>query len=277
LSIALVIALLVMTTRTDTDPVTAPPDVAAADRPAPTAPGTRVLLVGDSVAFRLGLGFEGQVSDDLNLSLWNQAVLFCELVDAPHIEQDQVKAPSGTCANWADDWRTAVVDFKPDVAVLELGAWEVFDREIDGVWVPFGSPEFDAILLPKLRQAIDSLSTGNTPVVVLTTPRFERSDPTTSKEWTVNEVSRTDHLNDLLRTAVADRAGRAHLVDLGGWLCPQNRCQREIDGIEMRPDGLHFSEQSAAVVARWLAPQLVDLASKTSAAGPSTTTGTTPR
>jgi len=30
--------------------------------------------------------------------------------------------------------------------------------------------------------------------------------------------------------------------------------------VRMREDGLHFSPQGSSVVARWLAPQLVDIA-----------------
>jgi hypothetical protein len=259
IAIVLVLALVAMTTRNATSASASSADVPAAARPAPTAPGAKVLLVGDSVAYRMGVGFEGKVSDEENVSVWNQAVLFCELIDAPHMEKDVLKQPSGTCSNWKDDWRQAVLDFKPDVSVLEIGAWEVFDRQIDGRWIAFGTPEFDAILLPRLEQAIASLGANDTPVAVLTTPRFERIDADATKEWTPAEVARTDHFNDLLRQAVAASGGRAHLIDLGGWLCPDGTCRDEIDGVEARPDGLHFSERSAAIVARWLAPQLSQL------------------
>jgi hypothetical protein len=46
------------------------------------------------------------------------------------------------------------------------------------------------------------------------------------------------------------------LVDLGNYLCPANDCHKEINGVKMRPDGVHFKDADARVVAAWLAPTM---------------------
>lgn len=268
ISFVAVLSLILVTTAGARASIPTPANFDPAARPPPSlsAAGdaeetSKVLLVGDSVAYTLGVGFEGEVSAEQGLLVWNQSVLFCELVPGPHRENGEVKAASDTCVNWEADWRRAVELFQPDVSLLQIGAWEIFDREIDGEWVAFGTPEYDAVLVPTLQRIVDALSSQGAPVVVVTTPNFERDDGT-STEWTQNDTRRTDHFNDLLRGLAAANPTTVRLIDLGGYLCPENECRDEIDGVAMRPDGLHFGKdgRDAQVVARWLAPQLREVA-----------------
>jgi len=286
-AVALVLALLLTSTAgaQRTTPVAA--DFDPANRPLPTVDAsstdglnqTKALLVGDSVGYTLGVGFEGKVAEDNDLAFWNQAVLFCELVKGSHRENGVVLPPSDKCANWEKDWRHDVELFHPDVTILQLGAWEIFDREIDGEWITFGTPEYDAILEPILQRAVDALSSGGAPVIVLTTPRFTRTDGT--QEWLINDVSRTDHFNTLLGNLARKNPGRVVLVDLGNFLCPANDCHKEINGVKMRTDGVHFKDADATVVAAWLAPTVRRIGleaaqARTSGTTPGTTPGSTP-
>ncbi len=280
-SAALVLTLLLTSTAGAQRTTLTASDLDPAQRPKPAASATtdsKVLLVGDSVAYTLGVGFEGDVATQHHIAVWNQAVLFCELVKGDHREGDEIKKASDTCVNWEQDWRDDVDQFKPDVSVLELGAWEIFDREINGTWLTFGSPEYDAVLEPVLQRAVDALHSQGAPVIVFTTPRFVRDDGTSAKEWTQNDVSRTDHFNALIRKLAAANPASVVLVDLGNFLCPANECRKEIDGVAMRHDGLHFDEHDAKVVATWLAPQFREVALHgVTALDPATsTTSTTP-
>ncbi len=262
-SAALVLTLLLTSTAGAQRTTLTAGDLDPANRPQPASAGTtdsKVLLVGDSVAYTLGVGFEGDVAAEQHVAVWNQAVLFCELVKGDHREGDEIKKASDTCLNWEQDWRDDVDQFKPDVTVLQLGAWEIFDREINGTWLTFGSPEYDKVLEPVLQRAVDALHSQGAPVIVFTTPRFVRDDGTSAKEWTQNDVSRTDHFNVLIRKLAAANPSSVVLVDLGNFLCPNNECRKEIDGVAMRHDGLHFDEHDAKVVATWLAPQFREVA-----------------
>jgi peptidoglycan/LPS O-acetylase OafA/YrhL len=264
-SLAVVLVLIIATTTGARASIPSPATYDPALRPPPSlsadvAPEDqlKVLLVGDSVAFTLGdKGFEGEVADASGLAFWNQAILFCELVPGAHRENDEVRPASDTCLDWEHDWRRTVELWDPAVSVLQIGAWEIFDREIDGEWVTFGTPEYDEVLVPVLQRAVDSLSSQGAPVVVLTTPPFERDDGVTT-DWTQNDTARTDHFNELLRDLAAANPDTVRLIDLGGYLCPNNECRDQIDGVELRPDGLHFGDAGARLVASWLAPQLRD-------------------
>ncbi|MEZ5141943.1 MAG: acyltransferase family protein [Acidimicrobiales bacterium] len=238
--------------------VTGPGDAAAPET-------AKVILFGDSVAWTMGQGFDegadengdNDVAERNGLAVWNQAVLFCELVQGPRTEKDKELPGSDTCANWEGDWSRAVDQFQPDLTVLQVGAWEIYDRKIDGRWVPFGSPEYDAILEPTLQHVADVLTRTGKPLVLLTTPHFERNDGVSPEEWTQNDRSRTDHFNEVLRRVAAANPDKVRIVDFGGWLCPPDQpCRETIDGVVMRSDGLHFEAPGAQKSAEWLAPQL---------------------
>ena len=265
LSLVAVLALILATTAGARATIPSPATYDPALRPPPSlsagvAPEDqrKVLLVGDSVAYTAGVGFEGEVTEANGLAFWNQSTLFCELVPGAHRENGEVKAASDACIDWESDWRTSVELWDPSVSVLQIGAWEIFDREIDGEWVEFGTPEYDQVLVPVLQRAVDALSSQGAPVVVLTTPRFERDDGVTT-EWTQNDTQRTDHFNQLLRDLAADNPDTVRVIDAGNFVCPANECPDQIDGVTMRPDGLHYGDEGAKVLARWLAPQLRDV------------------
>ncbi len=51
------------------------------------------------------------------------------------------------------------------------------------------------------------------------------------------------------------------MVDLASFVCPPGeRCLEEVDGTDLRPDGLHFQEEGAELVNRWLVPRALEAA-----------------
>jgi hypothetical protein len=221
----------------------------------------RVLIVGDSVANTMAEGFTRERQQDERLLIWNQTVLFCQLLDGPRWENGEWVDEENTCDDWPREWADNVDEFDPNVVVLSMGAWEVFDRRIDGEEVLFGSDEHDELFVETLGEAIDVLSSEGATVAILSAPRFERQDTVSASVWTQNEQWRIDHLNELYEEAVSEREDQATIVDLEGFLCPGDEVciQRLDDGSPVRYDGLHFSEEGAEVVADWLSEELHDV------------------
>jgi len=63
------------------------------------------------------------------------------------------------------------------------------------------------------------------------------------------------HLNDLFRRLAASDPARVSLVDLDEIVCAgASPCPEHRDGMQIRVDGLHFTEEGAA----WTAPRLAD-------------------
>jgi peptidoglycan/LPS O-acetylase OafA/YrhL len=236
-----------------------PPELDApvdANEPVPAVPATRVLLVGDSVAYTYGLGFDRATSDAADVAVWNQGVLFCELVAGDRRSTNgDVFPASDRCAGWEADWAAKVDQFQPEVAVLSVGPWEIFDRKLDGSWVAFGTPDYDTELDATLQRVVNTLGAGGARVVLLTAPAIERNDAATP-EWTPSEAGRLTHFNDRLRAIAAANPDRVSVIDTAEWLCGTGTCRTAADGSSLRPDGLHFSVPGATEVGSWLGPQL---------------------
>ncbi|MCC5953524.1 MAG: acyltransferase [Acidimicrobiia bacterium] len=245
-------------------PVTAAP---AAEPPSPsdgTDPAgepvqperpVRVLVVGDSMAYSLALGFDELEPQRSDLLVWNQGILYCELMAHPRRESGSHEVPADPrCADWPDRWAGFVEEFDPDVSVLIVGPWEVFDRRVDSEWLEFGDPRLDALLRQEFVHAVDVLSAGGATVVLMAAPPFDRDDGVSASEWSLRERWRVEHLNDLLRSVADGDPARVGMVDLGALVCPAGVCANRIGDVALRSDGIHFTSDGARVVAAELVP-----------------------
>ena len=159
------------------------------------------------------------------------------------------------------------------MAVLLIGAWEVFDVEIDGRRIPFGAPEHEALLREELSRALEVLGAGRTQVVVLTTPCFHHFDDAEFRDGSErNDPVRVAWVNRLLAEAVAARGPDARLVDLSAIVCPGGHFTSELGGVPLRlDDGVHFDVRGTPLVWEALLPDVLDAAQEsvgtTTAAG----------
>jgi hypothetical protein len=155
--------------------------------------------------------------------------------------------------------------FHPDVAVVLVGAWEVLDHVVDGATLRVGTPEYEQYLLGELGRGLDLLESNGQPVVVLTSPCFDEHDPQLGASSSDrNDPDRLAWVNARIRTAVAAHPGVA-LLDLESVACPGGGYHEKVAGVTMREDGVHFSRDGAAIVWRWLGPQLRALTSPSAA------------
>ncbi len=227
-----------------------------AEPPDPDA--TRVLVVGDSAAFTLANTFP---HDEMRTSFTLEAhgVLGCGVVLGRPFSGSQGLGTDPQCPGVFDAWRQEVADFDPQVSVAVLGAWEVLDHEVDGRRLRVGTDEYRRYLLDRLDEGIDILTVGGRhPLALLGVPCYGRS--ATAVDPRVGDVradgERTTWVNGVFEEAAAAHAGTVTLVDLPGFLCPGGRLQEERDGVRLRYDGVHFTDEGGRVVWQWLAPQL---------------------
>jgi len=249
----------------------------AAHAPPPTAPVATVapagvttpvvppgpfktLVLGDSVAASIGLGFDGV--PDSNLLVWDRGTLGCGLLPAElTLEGGQETPVSAQCNDWAARWTPDLDKFQPQLVVLLVGAWDLLDRKVNGQWIRVGTVEYDDLLLSQLDQASQLLTSRGAKLVVLTTPFFNRPELVGSgRDWPEYEPWRVDRVNALYRDFLARNPGRYTLVDLNARVSPHGKFADEIDGIQVRGDGVHFTQAGATWVDQWLAPELVKIA-----------------
>jgi peptidoglycan/LPS O-acetylase OafA/YrhL len=230
--------------------------------PTPSAERTRVLLVGDSVAWSVGVGFIPSIEQEASVALQNRAIIGCGLGNGPIRERDGVvlQQPGSQCELWPRYWREYVEAVQPDVSVLLTGFWDVFDRQVDGEWLTYGSEAYDRYLLELLREATDALASGGAPVVLLTAPYVQPPFKAKAYESPSTERWRMDRLNEVLRRHAARSPG-VHVIELGAFVCPDADCSGSDDGGPLiKQDGAHFTPRGAQIVARWLAPKLREIA-----------------
>ena len=132
------------------------------------------MIVGDSVAGTLGLGFE-TVAQESNLSVWNRGRLGCGLFYGGSVLEGGEWTPVDPQCDWHQSWPEELDQFQPNVVLLLVGAWDILDRDVDGNVVKFGTVEYDKTFLQQLDAATSLLSSKGAKVVVLTTPFFSLS------------------------------------------------------------------------------------------------------
>jgi peptidoglycan/LPS O-acetylase OafA/YrhL len=227
--------------------------------PAPTTvPGdtaTKLVMTGDSVALTLSAGFEQRTGATPTL-LWDQSVVGCSLF-AGDRTFDGVETNGGTqCGPWRADRERWLEQYRPDVVTVFSGIWELYDKVVDGQDLPFGSKAYDTWFSGQLDTLIDQFHSTGAHVALLTVPCNDSPDPVSGPTKPENDGDRVDHLNQLYRQAAERHPDSTTLIDLHGYLCPGGRYLSSLHGTDLRIDGVHLTPGGAALVRKWLFPQL---------------------
>ena len=225
---------------------------------APPLPGaTRVLVAGDSIAFTL---VTAKIDDRDERRVWNRGVTIigCGIVTGVPLSRGVDGTNQDHCAEWAGQYAAGVKKYRPQVATLLLGGWELFDRKVNGQTLRVGTPAMEQYLRTELDRARTILTAGGASLALLTTPclsvatrdlgawgEAERADP-----------KRIRWLNHVWARYATDHPADVQLLDLAAIACPHGKFAAKIDGVTMRTDGEHFTPEGARVIWRWLAPQL---------------------
>ncbi len=225
--------------------------------PGVTAPPTKVMIVGDSVASTLGLGFE-TVGRDNNLWVWNRGRLGCGLFYGGSVLEGGRWTTVDPACDWHGSWPQELTDFKPDIVLMLVGAWDLLDRDVGGTVVKFGTVEYDKTFLQQLDDATALLASQGAKVVLLTTPFFSRPELVgqTGRQWPEYDPARVDRLNSLYRDFLVAHPGRYTIVDLNRFVSPGGKFAEYINGVRVRDDGVHFTHDGAVMIDTWLVPQL---------------------
>jgi peptidoglycan/LPS O-acetylase OafA/YrhL len=226
----------------------------------PTPPPPRVAMFGDSTAVMTSVGL-GRWAESHQLAALTGGEMWFGCGTALAGERrngPDAPVTSIDCNDWAETWPAAVEEADADLAVIELGAWEVTDLKLAGedVWRSPGEREFDERLRRDFAEMTDVLAATGAHVVWLSSPRIgegEKGDGITRRSDAAHP-DRMDRVNDIMREVVAERSDVATIVDLAGWLDSTG------EDIRLRPDGVHFSDETTNEVAeRWLGAELVRL------------------
>lgn len=223
-------------------------------------PPARVAFYGDSSALVTGLGVATWSSTHGTplASVNGNVGLGCGITRGGQVRfEGTIRPARSDCGDWAQTWPAALTAARPDVAVVEVGPFDVADRLLAGgsQWQAPGDPIYDSYLKSEMLQAADVFLTRGIHLVWLTSPDIDdQADLPPGVTGPENDPARMTRFNMILRAVAAERPGLS-VVDLSGWV------QRWPGGPfdpALRPDGVHFSTTSAATdVAPWLTPLIL--------------------
>jgi len=245
------------TTGTEAGPVTsAPPHVSL-------PLGSRVAFFGDSQGDGL---LRNQPTD-----LGNYIDAVDATIEGCGILLGRMESRSGerrnltsSCGNWRSTWVDRVHQYDPDLSVIMIGAWDVFDIIVDGTGerVPFGSPKWDQIFNDALDQAISALRGGKQPVALALLPCYRPVEANKGRGagyWPERgEDDRTRHVNDLLRAAADSYRSGVYTLEPPGVFCTDESIAQDLS---YRWDGIHFARKGAALYFQTILPHILDPAS----------------
>jgi hypothetical protein len=205
-----------------------------------------VLVVGDSVALTLGRGIE-RWGVRRDVTVMNAAKLGCSLLDGARVRGywGVQTRPADSC-HTESEWPALLERFRPDVVVAMFGAWDVYEASWDGrTWHAPGDAEWNARYAARVEAAAKRLQASGAEVVWLAPPCFQAppGSPDAAAGWYA--PARVDAIRDVYRTAAAPLS--VHVNDIA------HRAGCPVD-LQTRPDGVHYSDPGADVVAAQLGP-----------------------
>jgi hypothetical protein len=241
----------------------APPTVdpsaqaAAATQPVSAALPRKVVIVGDSQAHSLAINLPEGVEGQFTFS--DGSVEGCSVYDDGTVlsARDGFNRSFADCDGWADDWGAAAAEADADVAAVVIGAWDVFDIELDGRVVAFASPEGDQLFRGSLQRGIDALKAAGSKVALVEVACMRPQDVEGAGVPALPERgddARVAHLNELLRdVAAADPAYVTFVPGPAAW-CGDESISSDLG---YRWDGVHVYKPGAALIYETIAPALL--------------------
>jgi peptidoglycan/LPS O-acetylase OafA/YrhL len=209
----------------------------------------RVDVFGDSIAWTL-THYLPALS---GIEVRDHTVLGCGVVQGgPYRYFGQQYPDKPRCDRWPTTWARAVERDRPDVVLLIVGRWETMDRVYAGGWTHVGEPAFDAHLSAELDRAASVLTATGAALVLSNEPYNRRGEQPDGSLYPEDDPSRVDAWNRLVAAELRKRPD-VRLLDLNNKLCPDGRFTWDVDGMQIRSDGVHFTPEGV----RWLTPWLV--------------------
>ena len=206
-----------------------------------TCPPKRVLLIGDSLAFSIGLA--AMINEQhYGVEMANAAILGCSFgvrgeINAGGQWQEQRPGCPTALRRWAQDARA----FHPQVVLIELGYRDEFNWRWNGRMVHLGQPEFDRYLQRQMEAYVTALTRGGTKVAFLTVPWSHPPALADGSAAPYGSAARHRQINAMLRGIVARHPQTVRLLDVDSVVSSGNRYRSSVNGKLCRFDGIHFT------------------------------------
>ncbi len=165
---------------------------------------------------------------------------------------------TASCKNWLSEWTSRAKRDKPDIGLVMIGAWDVFDLTTGGTTLTFGSPAWDANFTDALQQGIAAIHGSGAQVALSLLPCYRPVAANVGKGagyWPERgDDDRTRHVNTLLTAAAQADAGYVTTVDPPVQFCDDPKISKSLS---YRWDGVHYYKPGALLYCQAVIPQLL--------------------
>ncbi len=221
----------------------------------PIAKGAKVALFGDSQAMTLLLNKPTDLGK--YITACDQTIEGCGvLIGKVASRSGEKRNLTDSCRNWQSTWASRVNKIKPDMSVVMIGAWDVFDLTLDSGTLKFGSADWDANFLSQLDRGVQTLRAGSGQVALSLLPCYRPVSRSAGFWPERGDDSRTRHVNVLLHQEAVRFPDQVHTIEP-----PVEFCDNPAIGksLSYRWDGVHYYKPGAALYFKAVLPQLVRL------------------
>jgi peptidoglycan/LPS O-acetylase OafA/YrhL len=239
-------------------PSPTPTPSATSNTPTPMTPfpkGATVAWFGDSQGMTLLLNRPADLGKYINAL--DETIEGCGILLGKVASRTGEKRNlTSDCGNWESVWKSRVTKVKPDVAVVMIGAWDVFDLTLDSGTLTFASPAWDANFLTQLDAGVQILRAANAQVELALLPCY-RPVPRSAGYWPERgDDTRTRHVNTLLVQEALRFPDTVHTLQPPSQFCTNPTIAKSLS---YRWDGVHYYKPGAALYFKAVLPQLVKL------------------
>jgi peptidoglycan/LPS O-acetylase OafA/YrhL len=220
--------------------------------PAPTLP-ISLAIFGDSQGMTLVINAPKDISKYLSLTdatVSGCGVLLGKVTSRSGERRDQ----QANCSNWVSAWRAGANRVRPQVALVMIGAWEVFDLTVGNTKLTFGTAAWDANFTTQLAKGITVLRDAHAQVALALLPCYRPIHGSAGFWPERGDDARTRHVNDLLAAAAARDPAHLFTVEPPAQFCTDPKISTSLS---CRWDGVHYYKPGAALYFSNLIPQIL--------------------
>ena len=206
-----------------------------------TCPPKRVMVVGDSLAFTLGVPWL-QDEQRYGLQLADAAMLGCAFTTQGSLNVAGTwEGQSAGCPDELQTWAKEKQALHAQAVVVELGYRDQFDWKINGKVVHLGQAAFDAYVQSQIDKLVQVLGEGGTKILFLSVPYTDPPAQSDGSPAPAASPARHAQINSMLKAAARRHPGTVSVLDIDQTISPGGHYNAKVNGQLCRFDGVHFS------------------------------------
>jgi peptidoglycan/LPS O-acetylase OafA/YrhL len=213
-----------------------------------TCPPSKVLVVGDSLAFTLAVPMQ-DTEQEYGVELADAAILGCAFTTRGDLDVNGTwEPPPAGCNDELSTWKADAERLDAKEVVVEMGYRDEFNWRWNGKVVHLGDTEFDTYLQKQINHFVQSFTKSGIKVLFLSVPYTKPPDQANGAPAPAASPARHKLINMMLQQAADSDPSKVQVLSLDNTVSPGNHYDATVNGQLCRFDGIHFTIYCAKLV-----------------------------